>query len=69
MHDFKYRYADIRVELVDVDGREGVAMASIYDIMAFPTIISLSDDGRVLQMWQGDRLPLLDEVGASALSF
>jgi hypothetical protein len=46
----------------DVNTRDGAAMASLYDIMQYPCVLALSDDGRMLQMWQGGNLPLINEV-------
>lgn len=63
-HDFRKRYADVRIELVNIDEREGIALASLYDIMQFPAIIAIADDGVLLQLWQGTTLPLIDEVAS-----
>lgn len=62
VRDFKLRHEAGRIELVDVDNREGIATASLYDIMSYPTILALRDDGTVLHSWEGDMLPLMDEV-------
>ena len=51
-----------KIELVSVNTRDGAATASLYDIMAFPSILALADDGQVLNAWQGMPLPLQDEV-------
>ena len=47
--------------------REGIAMASLYDIMRFPAIMAIALDGTLLHHWEGEQLPLIDEV-ASYLS-
>lgn len=64
LHDFKYRHETSRIELVDADTREGIATASLYDLMSLPAILALRDDGSVLQVWQGEMLPLMDEVAS-----
>ena len=33
-----------------------------YDIVEYPTIIVLDNQGSVLNMWRGRELPLIDEV-------
>lgn len=33
-----------------------------YDIVEYPTILALSDDGSLLHQWRGRPLPLIDEV-------
>lgn len=68
IRDFKSRHNKLRVEIYDVDRREGMAMASIYDVMRYPAILALRDDGSILQTWEGeDNLPRLDEVSYFAL--
>lgn len=51
-----------KVELVSVNTRDGAATASLYDILAFPSILAISEDGSVLNVWPGSQLPLMDEV-------
>lgn len=55
-----------RIELLSMNTRDGVATASIYDIMSFPAILAIADDGSMLNMWQGVPLPLMDEVAGYA---
>jgi hypothetical protein len=50
------------LELVSLNTRDGAAMASLYDVMQYPAILALTDDGRVLQMWQGMPFPLLNDI-------
>lgn len=68
LHDFKYRHESSRIELVDADTREGIATASLYDLMNLPAILALRDDGSVLQVWQGEMLPLMDEIASYVVS-
>ncbi len=65
---YKERYPRSRVEILDVDKREGIAMASIYDVMRYPSILALRDDGSVLQTWEGlENMPRLDDVSVYAI--
>lgn len=57
LHDF-----GSRLELVSMNTRDGVAMASVYDILAFPAILVLADNGSVLRAWSGMPLPLMNDV-------
>lgn len=50
------------LSLMDLNTRDGAAMASLYDIVQFPCVLALAEDGQVLQMWQGEHLPLMNEV-------
>lgn len=51
-----------RLEVLDIDGREGGSMASLYDVMQYPAIIVAREDGSELKRWEGEPLPLMDEV-------
>ena len=66
--DFKQRHESSHLELIDVDGREGIATATLYDVMSYPAILALRDDGTVLHSWEGEMLPLMDEVAYYAAS-
>lgn len=50
------------LSLVDVNTRDGSATATLYDIMRYPAVLALADDGQVQQQWVGDSLPLMNEV-------
>jgi hypothetical protein len=62
IREFKDRYEGPRVEVLDIDSREGVAMASLYDIVQYPAILATRNDGAILKVWEGTNLPLMDEV-------
>lgn len=64
IHDFKARYSAVRLEVVNIDEREGIALASLYDLMRNPAILALADDGILLHHWEGSELPLMDEVAS-----
>jgi hypothetical protein len=53
-----------KVEIINYDSREGTATASLYDVMTQPAILALREDGSVLKSWEGNSLPLMDEVAA-----
>lgn len=65
VRDFE-RQHDIgsKVELVSVDTRDGAALASLYDILAYPSIVATADDGSVLNAWIGPELPLMNELAS-----
>lgn len=50
------------IETLDPDTRDGGDFCRTYDIVEYPTIVALSDDGAVLASWPGKQLPLFDEV-------
>ena len=67
IHDYQNRHEGDRLEILDIDSREGIAAASLYDIMQYPAIVVTRQDGSVQQAWQGD-LPLMSEVASYAMA-
>lgn len=66
IHDFQARHEGERLEVLNIDSRDGSAMASLYDVMRYPAILVLQTDGYLQKSWEGDELPLMDEVVAYA---
>lgn len=61
------RYPDKPIKELDIDTREGAAEANLYGITQYPAIIATAYDGRLLGLWEGLPLPLIDEVAGSIL--
>lgn len=61
LRDFE-RQTGHTIETIDPDSREGAQFCRIYDIVEYPTTISLSDDGQLQQVWRGRPLPTISEV-------
>ena len=66
IHEYQSRRDSGYLEVLSTETREGSAMATLYDIMQYPAILVVQSDGFVQKVWQGDNLPLLDEVTAYA---
>jgi len=47
---------------LDPDTREGESFARVYDIVRYPTIIAVADDGKEQKRWMGMPLPMINEV-------
>lgn len=62
-HDFK-RIKGYDVELIDLNTRPGADMARLYDVMQYPSVLVIRDDGQLIKCWQGDQLPLMSEVAS-----
>ncbi len=60
-NDF-YRVKGYELELVSLDTFEGADMARLYDIVQYPAILVVAGDGTLQRVWQGEQLPLMDEV-------
>ena len=50
------------IESYEPDSPEGESLCRSYDIVEYPTIIALNDDGKMLQEWRGTMLPKIDDV-------
>jgi len=67
VHDFQARTGKKQPEALSIDTREGAALASLYDVLQYPAILVIQDDGFLQKSWEGDQLPLMDEVAAYAI--
>lgn len=59
--DFE-RQTGLKVEVMDPDSGENEFFLRAYDVVEYPTILAITDEGRLLQQWRGKPLPLFDEV-------
>jgi hypothetical protein len=50
------------LETLDPESAEGDMFCRTYDIVEYPTIVALSNDGHLQTMWRGATLPTLSEV-------
>jgi hypothetical protein len=62
VREFKMRYHAEYLQMLNVDTRDGIATAALYDIVQYPAIVIIRSDGSVQKIWQGPDLPLIDEV-------
>lgn len=60
--DYERRHAGSTVELRDVDNPSGQQTAELYDVVNYPAVLALADDGSLLQLWQDEQLPLMKEL-------
>lgn len=66
LRDFQRFHPEQRLETLNIDSRDGSAMASLYDVLDYPAIMVLQNDGQMEKYWQGDSLPRMDEVASYA---
>ena len=62
VRDFEHYQPGKRLEVVSLDTRDGSSTATLYDVMQYPAILALRDDGQVMKEWEGDMLPLMNEI-------
>lgn len=61
LEEFKKRDLG-EIESLDPDTIEGESFARVHDIVEYPTLMAVDDDGRELEVWRGLPLPLMDQV-------
>lgn len=63
VHEFQVRSnGAYRLEVIDVDTRQGSDIVSLYGVMQYPAILVLQTDGSLQKSWEGGSLPLIEEV-------
>ncbi|HSX08085.1 MAG TPA: hypothetical protein VLG11_04290 [Candidatus Saccharimonadales bacterium] len=70
IRDFQHQHHidEKTLEIVSLNTRDGAAMASLYDVMSYPALLAIRTDGSVINVWQGEPLPLMDEVAGYVFS-
>ena len=61
IEDFE-RQTGLKVEVMDPDFGRNEFFLRAYDVVEYPTILVVTDEGYLLQQWRGKPLPLFDEV-------
>jgi len=61
LRDFK-RQTGHDLEELNPESPEGIDFCRTYDILQFPTMIALSNDGALQNTWPGLPLPTISEV-------
>lgn len=60
-HNFTHQ-TEKDIDLVSLDTIEGDEMARMYDVTQYPAVIARDSEGKLLKLWQGGTLPLINEV-------
>lgn len=61
--DFQRFHPGAKLESHNIDSIDGSRVAETYQIMQYPAILAVADDGQVQQQWQGaDSLPLMNDL-------
>ncbi|QQS17869.1 hypothetical protein IPL68_04375 [Candidatus Saccharibacteria bacterium] len=69
LHDLRHQH-DVNqssIQMLDIDSREGISLASIYDIVDSPAIVVTDNAGGYVQSWIGSELPLMRDVAAYSM--
>lgn len=61
LRDFT-RQTGHELETINPDTPTGTSFCRTYDIVEYPTVVAISDDGVLQSMWRGLPLPTMSEV-------
>ncbi len=62
VREFGFRNPDVSLELKSVDEKNGAQFAELYGIVSYPAMLAVGDDGQMAKLWDGEHLPLMNEV-------
>lgn len=51
-------------EMLSLDTVEGTELAKLYDVVRYPALLAIANDGSLQKLWQDLPWPLMDEVAA-----
>lgn len=61
LRDFK-RQTGHDLEIIDPETPEGADFCRAYDIVEYPSVVAISDNGNLQNLWRGLPLPTISEV-------
>jgi hypothetical protein len=61
LRDFEHQTGHT-LDTLEPDSPEGMQFCDTYEIVEYPTVIALSDNSEMLNMWRGIPLPTISEV-------
>lgn len=62
LRDFERQTGGKTIETLNPETPDGAQFCRVYDIVEYPTVIAVTDDGRLLNTWRGRPLPTISEV-------
>ena len=68
VRDFTRLNPEVSLKSISVDTREGWSMAELYDITAYPAMLSIREGGELAKCWMDLPLPLMNEVAFYAFT-
>lgn len=61
LRDFE-RQTGHKIDTLEPESPDGIQFCQAYDILEYPTVIALSDDSHMQNIWSGLPLPTISEV-------
>jgi hypothetical protein len=60
-HEYHTRQPDHELELLSLETKEGAQLAALYDVVRYPAILVIAENGSLLKFWQDD-FPLMNDI-------
>lgn len=52
-----------KLELMDIESKEGIALAEVHDILRNPVLLAIRDDHSLIELWpERDSWPTISEL-------
>jgi len=61
LRDFERQTGHV-LETLDPESKDGADTCRAYDIVEYPSVVAISDDGHMQNLWRGRPLPTISEV-------
>ena len=58
------RRSGVTVEKLEPESKEGESFCMAHDIVEYPTVLVIGEDGKVFESWRGTPMPQIDTVMA-----
>ena len=62
IREFQARHPEHTIDPISLETQEGADMARLYGVVRYPATLALDSDGRLLQLWQDEHLPMMNEI-------
>jgi hypothetical protein len=61
LRDFKHQTGR-DLETINPESLPGIDFCRAYDIVEYPSVVAISDEGHMQNLWRGVPLPMISEV-------
>lgn len=61
LRDFERQTGHV-LDTIDPESKDGADTCRAYDIVEYPTVFAVSDNGQLQNLWRGRPLPTISEV-------
>jgi hypothetical protein len=62
LDDFRRLYPNVDIDVLDAESIDGVNKCQVYDILEYPALLVIGQDGALRNTWTGKMLPQKQEI-------